>query len=316
MNPFGYLTTPDGVSIRYGVWPAPGRASGSAVVLSGRFEFMEKYKGVIRRLNRRALNVYSFDWRGQGLSTRPLPNRHKGHVASYEDYIADLTVFMDRVVAPEAPGPRMLLTHSMGGHIALRWLHRRPQGADELVLVSPMIDIRTAPFPKWLVRPLCRLARRSGFAGAYVPGAGDYVLEEERFPGNRLTSDPEGFLRSKREIVRNPGLALGGVTWGWLGAAFDSIDRLNQPGYVFNIPIPVLMVGAEKETVVSVPAQRRICRQLPDCCFLEIPGARHEILMETDPVKDGFWRAFDRFLIHRATGAPSSSVIPGNPSAG
>jgi lysophospholipase len=159
-----------------------------------------------------------------------------------------------------------------------------------------MIDIRTAPFPRPLARALSRVARRFGFADAYVPGAGDYLLEEDRFPDNRLTADPEGFLVSKREIVNNPGLALGGVTYGWLAATFDSIDRLTQPGYVASIPLPVLLVSAGAEAVVSVPAQRRICRELPDCRCLTIPGARHEILMEVEGVKDRFWRAFDRFL--------------------
>lgn len=298
-NPFKYLTAPDNVSIRYGMWAAPEPARASAVVLSGRFEFMEKYREVIRRLNRRGFDVYSFDWRGQGLSTRPLPNRHKGHVGDYGEYIADLDLFMHRVVDPTAAGARLLLTHSMGGHIALRWLHRQPRGAEGLVLVSPMIDIRTAPFPKLLARRLARTARRLGFGDAYAPGAGDYVLADERFPGNRLTADPEGFLVSKREIVRNPGLALGGVTYGWLAATFDSIDRLTEPGYVSAIRVPTLLASAGKEVVVSVPAQRRICRELPDCRFVEIPGGRHEILMETDAVKARFWKVFDRFRVRR-----------------
>jgi lysophospholipase len=311
MDHFGYLTTSDTVSIRYGRWPAGGPVRGSAVVLSGRFEFMEKYKGVIRRLNRRGLDVYSFDWRGQGLSTRLLDNRHKGHVAAYEDYIADLDLFMERVVGNRAALPSVLLTHSMGGHIALRWLHRRPRGVERLVLVSPMIDIRTAPFPKPLARALARTACRFGFADAYVPGAGDYVLEADRFPGNRLTADPEGFLVSKREIVKNPGLALGGVTYGWLSATFASIDRLKRPGHVAAIPVPVLLVSAGEERVVSVPAQRRLCRALPDCRCLTIPGARHEILMEVEGVKDRFWQAFDRFMIRESgTGSGEKAPIP------
>ncbi len=310
MEHLGYLTTPDGVSIRYGVWPAATAARGSVVVLCGRFEFMEKYRHVIRRLQRRGFAVYSFDWRGQGLSTRLLPNRHKGHVTDYAAYITDLAAVMDRVVSPSGPPPRFLLTHSMGGHVALRWLGRAPLGADGLVLVSPMIDIRTFPFPKCFARALSRAARRLGFADAYVPGAGDYVLEDERFPGNRLTADPEGFLIAKREIVRNPGLALGGVTYGWLAASFDSIDRLAASGSVSAIPAPVLLVSAGKERVVSVRAQRRICAQLRDCTFETIPGARHEILMETDPVKDRFWAVFDRFISHRLGVAPVRADDP------
>lgn len=314
MNRFNYLTTPDAVSLRWGFWPAFGPARATAVVLSGRFEFMEKYQGVFRRLNQRNLDVFSLDWRGQGLSTRPLANRHKGHVDTYEQYIADLSFFIDRIVAPQAAGPIIFLTHSMGGHIALRWLRRNLQGADALVLVSPMIDIRTDPFPIRLARSLCRVARRFGRLEEYVPGAGDYILSDERFPGNRLTTDLEGFSIPKREIIKNPSLALGGVTWGWLSATFDSIDRLTQPGFVSAISIPVLMAGAELDVVVSIPAQIRICRELPNCRFLLIPGARHEILMESKAVKNHFWLAFDQFLDHWFGQTYQQVLNPENPS--
>ncbi len=296
MVDFGYITTERGVSIRHGAWPARGERKGTVVLLGGRFEFMEKYAEVASDLNRRGFFVHCLDWRGQGLSTRLLRDRHRGYVGTYEEYIHDLQQFLDRIVVPRAVPPLVFLTHSMGGHIALRYLLERPDGCDRLVLVSPMLDICTAPFPRALARLLARLAPKAGFGRAYVFGAAPYTFTEDRFGGNRLTSDPLRFLRVKREILKKPALALGGVTYHWLRATFASIDALNDSEAASRLTLPVLLVSAGKDRVVSLEAQTRLCEALRRCVHVTIGGARHEILMERDPLRDHFWEAFDLFL--------------------
>ncbi|MGD2151177.1 MAG: alpha/beta hydrolase [Desulfobacterales bacterium] len=121
----------------------------------------------------------------------------------------------------------------------------------------------------------------------------DYTVE--RFKGNRLTSDPERFLDENKAISENPDLALGGVTYGWLSATFDSIDILIDPGFAKKITTPILIVSAGCDRIVSVNAQKTICSLLSHCRFTEIAGARHEILKETDAVRSVFWNEFDRF---------------------
>jgi lysophospholipase len=46
-----------------------------------------------------------------------------------------------------------------------------------------------------------------------------------------------------------------------------------------------------------------IAPRLPSAHVLEIAGARHEILMETDGVRAQFWQAFDAFAIKALEGA-------------
>jgi lysophospholipase len=95
--------------------------------------------------------------------------------------------------------------------------------------------------------------------------------------------------------VENPDLALGGVTYGWLSATFESIDILTGPDFAKNITTPILIASAGCDRVVSNKAQKTICSLLPDCRFAEITGARHEILKETDALRLIFWNTFDRF---------------------
>jgi len=47
---------------------------------------------------------------------------------------------------------------------------------------------------------------------------------------------------------------------------------------------------------VSVAAQKKACRRLPECDLVMIPNALHELLIETDVVLENFWETFDEFI--------------------
>jgi len=291
---YNFMTTSDNQQIRYGIWYSHHpKKSGSVILLNGRKEFMEKYAETIRELNQRGFNVYSLDWRGQGLSSRMLANRHKGFIKNYDTYLDDLNLFIRKIVWPQAAIPLIFLSHSMGGHIALRFIHEYPDLVDKAVLVSPMIDILTSPLPGWFVRLITWVAIKAGLDHAYIIGSGDYAVE--KFKDNRLTSDPKRFTDENKAIVENPDLALGGVTYGWLSATFESVNILTEPDFAKKITTPILIASAGCDRVVSIKAQKTICSLLPNCRFAEITGARHEILKETDAVRSIFWDAFDRF---------------------
>ncbi|MFP4348175.1 MAG: alpha/beta fold hydrolase [Desulfococcaceae bacterium] len=293
-----YLTTSDRCRLRYGIYPCRQElVQGTVLLLSGRSEFMEKYTETIQDLNRRGFHVYSFDWRGQGLSTRGLKDRHKGYVGSYLEYLADLEQFVSEILLPNSPEPLLCLSHSMGGHIFLRYLHDHPGVFHKAVLVSPMVDIFTPPVPRPLTVWLTHLARRLRQTHAYAPGEGCYrPPDPERFKTNSLSTDLKRYLAAATIVDGNPDLALGGVTYGWLAATFDSIEVLNRPDYLAAIHTPSLMVTAGADRVVPPKAQRKVCRAMPDCRFEWIPGAYHEILMEADRFRDRFWQAFEGFV--------------------
>ncbi|MDF1591157.1 MAG: alpha/beta hydrolase [Desulfobacterales bacterium] len=295
--PFSFFKTYDDLSIRYAVRLCRSeQKAGSLILLGGRREFIEKYTETIAELNGRNFDVYAMDWRGQGLSGRQLPNRHKGYVRSYDDYLEDLNRFFREVIQPRAVLPCIILAHSMGGHIALRYLHDHPDCVAKAILTAPMIDIALSPFKVLLIRVFARFAVSAGMDKAYVQGSGDYRAVDQNFNGNRLTSDPRRFTDEQRAIHANPDLALGGVTYGWLKATLESIDILKGTGYPEAIRTPVLIVGADCDRVVSLKSQEQICERLPFGRIRIIPQARHEVLKETDQVRGLFWQAFDRFV--------------------
>ena len=294
---FDYFAAADGTKLRYGQWK-PGREAcrGTIILMVGRREFIDKYFETIADLLDRGFAVWALDWRGQGLSQRPLANRQKGHVQSFEDYLADFRMFCAEIVAPRTERPLSILAHSMGGHLALRYLGGDRGHCERAVVIAPMIDIYRSGLPEWVVSAPVALALRAGLETAYALGQHDHDKRTRAFEGNPLTSDPERFADEGALIDKDGKLALGGVTNGWLYAALESIRILQAPGYGAKVDMPVLIVGAGHDTVVSTRALEKFVRTLPDCRFITLAGARHEILKERNEFRLAFWRAFDEFM--------------------
>lgn len=296
------LRAADGIKLRAMLWPKGGER-GSMLLVPGRAEFIERYFEVIAELRERGFAVIVVDHRNHGLSGRPLDNPQKHHLRDFAPMADDLARVLETVVAADMPAPVSILAHSMGAHVALRLMHDRPDAIARAVLTAPMIGIRTLPLPGCAAAALAALACRLGFDERYAPGQKDWEtgLPRERLR-RRLTSDADRFSDEEWQILRNPALKLGGVTFGWLDAAYRSIRLLASPGYGETIATPTLFVLAGREKVVDNAATRRFARRLPAAEVVEIDKAMHEILRERDTLRQQFWQAFDRFMTPAAQG--------------
>jgi lysophospholipase len=281
----------DGARLRAALFPSKGPARGSVVLSGGRTEPIEKYFEVIGELQDRGFIVLAHDWRGQGLSQRALPDRLRGHAAGYEPYLEDfrrlLAAFGDRL-----PKPWISVAHSMGGCLVLLAMAKgdAPRFAACLV-TAPMLAIK-APIPLAVGRALAALFRIIGRSGGYTLfNAGKPF--DDTFAGNILTHDEARFMRHRRQIAACPDLALGATTWGWLESAIRAMDYLNDPANLAPITLPVTILLAEKDALVRAAPQYALAAELPQGKLVVVPGARHEILMETDARRAVFWREFD-----------------------
>lgn len=303
-----FFTASDGARLRFATWATSAPRRGTAVFLQGRTEFIEKNLETYGILLRHGFDVWTLDWRGQGLSGREADHRHKGHFRDYGLYLDDLHRFVREVVRlPETRGQRVLLGHSMGAHIGLRYLHDHQDAFERAAFSAAMVDLRLPARPaiEWLTRVRCQLGGETSWVllrGDYSPicpdpasaTIDDYKARFYRF--RALTSDAGRARQMDLLRHRTPELALGRPTTGWLQATFTSIAILNAPGYPEAIATPVLMVGAGRDIVVSTPAQRRLAERMPRGRFEEVPGAAHELLMECDDVRHRFFALLGAFL--------------------
>lgn len=297
------IITPDQHQLRAGIWSKPGRAPGRAicVLLNGHTEFLEKYAEVAGELCARGFEVVSLDWRGQGASERRVYGNRAGHIGSFEEYDIDLAALILQVVEPmqrslPAPLPLVAVAHSMGGHILLRYLHDHPRRFLCAALCAPMVDIETGKFSPavaQLVAWLLNLRRPSKRA---IFGIERHDPLELRFEDNVVTSDRGRFERNQDLLRQQPFLRISGPTFGWLGAAFQSIRRMRRRHFAGDVVTPLLVFGAGEDKVVHSEAIRALCQRLPNARYVEIKDARHEILMETDAIRAEFWRDFDGFM--------------------
>ncbi len=293
-----YLNGVDGCRFRTMNWRSEeANCRGTMLVLPGATEFIEKYFETIHDALKRNYSVICVDWRGQGLSDRALFNRHKHHYSNFDSLIDDLDSLVNDVKSDNFQRPISILAHSMGGHIALRYLSERDHPISRAIFSAPMVDIRFAGIAEAIAKALINAANRFGFSESYAIGQGNYgPLRRTKAAMLLLTSDPDRFEDTHYQIDNDPDLALGGQTYGWLGAALSSIDTLNAPGHAERIDIPIAIVQAGADRLIDNARQKAYVERLPRCDFHVIDGARHELLKENDRIRGQFWSIFDELF--------------------
>lgn len=293
----GVVTTSDCVDLRFARWrPTARKCIGTVCVFQGRAEFIEKYFETVGELRRRGFAVATLDWRGQGGSQRPLKHPRKGHIDHFSQFDRDLAVFMDDVVLPDCPPPFFALAHSMGGNILLRNSRRAPSWFERQVLSAPMLSLAGGQKNSPWIFGLAEVLNLIGFGDGFVPGRGATHTAMTPFMGNVLTSDPDRFLRNNMVVEAAPELGLGGPTLSWLRAAGEAMNEVMDPDFPPTVRVPTLMVAAGDDKVVSSAAIETVAFRMKIGSHIVIPAARHEILMERDPIREQFWAAFDAFI--------------------
>lgn len=284
------LVRPDGAVLRLSRWQAdtgvPARAA-TILLLPGRAESVEKYADLATILAANRLGVVAMDWRGQGGSSRPLPNRLMGHVDNFSQYLDDLAASLPVLLADAGTAPVAALGHSMGGHILLRFVVERPHPFRAIVACAPMMGICSSPLPEWAARGLSSLAVRLGCAHRFAPGQANWVANPRPvFERNPLTGDKDRFEANHQIFVDQPQLALGGASWGWLHAALRSIEGFFADERLGSTTLPILVLSGREDKVVRTDRHDLAAAYLPNATLVPVPGGRHELLMESDDIRN------------------------------
>jgi len=284
-----------GLRLRAAYWTPSSlvaeKPRGTVILSPGRTEPIEKYFEVIGNLLARGFCVLAHDWRGQGLSARLLPDRLKGHARAVEEFLDDYARLLDAFEA-RAPKPWIMVGHSMGGALNLMSLEAGESRISGAVLSAPMLKIKTGKRSMWSVKLAVRWNLRHGKAGDYVLDDPDDPFEHT-FEKDALTSDETRYELWRQQLYACPHLAVGGPTWGWLGFAIDLGERVLKPKALKSVKIPVAIVQPGDDDRVWKQTARWASKRLGRGRYVEVPGSKHEVLMETDAMRAVFLEEFD-----------------------
>jgi lysophospholipase len=287
-----WALTEDGKRLRVVIWGDGPR--GTAVIFSGRSEYVEKYGRVIRRLVERGFSVLAFDWRGQGLSTRPTHGRLLGHVDDFRHYQRDWAAVRAVGESEGLPRPFLMVAHSMGGCIGLRSLIE-DSGFAAAAFSAPMWRLQMRTVTRHVTNRLARAANLVGLGTRRMPGTKrEPSAIALPFENNALTSCAEHFMWFGRQLATEPGLGLAGPSVQWTYAALEEMTRLSVAPAMPSVPV-MTFVGSE-EAVVSPGVIRAQMARMPQGALVELRGARHEIWMERPAIQAEVWRRLDEFL--------------------
>lgn len=299
------FTNPQGRKIRFGTVAPASRIPDAVVIMApGLSEFGEKYFELAHDLVERNLSLWVIDWQGQGLSDRHLTNTpHKRHSSGFDDDVADLHYFIMEYVKHSAVHPDVgriplvLMGHSMGGHIGLRYLHRHPDTFACAAFSAPMLGIRDMRIIPQKLRQMITGMFSECMGTSYVFGGGPWSADSRAQPGkNEFSSDPVRDQVHNAWCLHDPRLQVGNPTYRWLHEAIKSCAYLMQPKILKGIKTPVMIGVAEKDSLVDNHATRQAAALMPHAHLVELTGSKHEILMETNSIRNHFLQAFEDLL--------------------
>lgn len=144
------FATFDGLRLFERSWLPSGEVAAVLVVVHGFTEHSGRYASLAGELNRWGCAVYALDLRGHGQSEGP-----RVFVRSFDEYLADVELYLDRVRARQPDKPLFLFGFSMGGTIVARLAVLGRAEVRGLILCGPALAVGPRVFP--LLRRLASL---------------------------------------------------------------------------------------------------------------------------------------------------------------
>jgi len=282
----------DNIRINY-VTYEPDNETGAVVILHGKSESYIKYAELAYDLRELGCAFYLMDHRGMGFSERMIKtDSQRVHVDLFDDYVEDVKTFMDTVVNQTPHAKIVFLAHSMGAAVAALYLEKYPDGADGAILSSPMLQVNTGAYPEPVAFLMASLGTMIGLGREYAPGQGP--RSDPVFENNTVTHSRARWSKWELDLIpNNTQIKSGGPSfqWVWNSMVFGWMSRLLAP----KVRVPVLLFQAGEDCVVLPEGQDDFCNRANNCTQIGFAGARHEILMETDSIRDAALAEIDDF---------------------
>jgi len=222
----GWLEGPEGQRLFRQGWAAEGAARGTVLIVHGMAEHSGRYVETASFLAARGWVVEALDYRGHGRS----PGL-RVHVDDVDDYVSDVRTALEAASRRLPDRPRVLLGHSQGGLIALRFALTSPGEISGVVVTSPFLATHPDSRPHFVRRNLARVLLRIAPRLPLPSGV------DARF----VSSDP-----SVVERYRADQLVSARASAGWLRAVTRAQRAVRADAPRLEVPSLIMSSGADR----------------------------------------------------------------------
>jgi acylglycerol lipase len=250
----------DGLRLGERSWLPPQQACGAVVVLHGFTEHGGRYAPLAEQLCGCGYAVYAPDLRGHGRS-----EGSRAWIRSFDEYLADVEVYLERIRARQPGRPLFLFGHSMGGTISTLLAVLGRLEVRGLILSAPGVVLGDGVFP-WF-------RRVAPVFGRLFPR-----LRLFRLGSRMLSRDPrvvEDFRKDPLVYHGRFAVGTGVQILRALGQIADGMER---------VTVPLLILHGTGDAVTEVEGSRQLCARAAsaDKTLKLYEGLYHDLLNEPE----------------------------------
>jgi len=232
------------------------------IIVHGLAEHSGRYIHVIKHLTDAGYVVWAFDLRGHGRS-----EGHRSFVKSFDDYLSDLDLALDRARKEFPNLPLFLFGHSMGGAVTTLYTITRKPAINGLLLSAASLQISAAVSPF--------LVKIAPLISALFPKMKTIVLD-----GSAISRDPV-IVQSYNDDPLNYRRGIPARTGAELNAAIRRIQTRME-----TIEVPLLIMHGTIDRLADIVGSQLLFEKAEssDKTLKIYDGFYHEIL--NDPEKN------------------------------
>ncbi len=245
---------------------SPQRATSFTVLLvHGLGEHAGRYNNFYRHFVPKGYEVFAPDLRGHGMS-----EGKRGHINSFDEYIKDIDFMREKMVAARPAksglsGGDILIGHSMGGLISLRYALDRQEEFRAVVVTGPALEI-AVPVPGW----------KKALGNAFSMILPRFTMPNELDPADLSRNPAVGEAYLADPLVNNL------VSARWYTEFVGAMEHVHANAHNFKMPL-LVMQGSEDKLVAPGGSKRFFdnCGS-QDKTLKVYDGAYHELFNETN----------------------------------
>ena len=289
MEPSIRFTYPakDGLEIVGYRWDPADAPRAAVQLIHGMGEHVQRYDALARALTGRGLAVYGQDHRGHGATARSADELGQLEPDGWTQLVDDVDLLVSRIRDEQPALPLALLAHSMGSFAVQQYLLDHSDRVDAVVLTGTTALDQLEPALD-LDKPIDLTAFNAAFQPARTQF--DWLSRDEAIVDAYIADPRCGF----------------GIDTDSAKDMFAGARRMADPGQVAAVrsDLPLYIAAGELDptnanlALLNVLVDRYRAAGLTDVTVRTYPGARHEILNETnrDEVVAGILGWLDQVL--------------------